>query len=178
MAKIARVLFLGAHFFNHTFSIELFEDVLDELPIDTKIVGMGTDSATAEGFLKVWSDDFKDTPPLGKIPEIFIDLQIDPVTSKYYVANVDMSAALATTSSNNSCGCGKCYHCVMGITPPHLQVNLSPSQAVAPAPGNFVFSPDDFLGIRAGFCNHEWKIYDSGFSRDEYCTKCPEKRKI
>jgi hypothetical protein len=30
----------------------------------------------------------------------------------------------------------------------------------------------------AGSCAHDWKIYDSGFTRLEYCSKCNEERKL
>lgn len=187
MAKYANITFSLSIFANGNLDIYLLRDILMALPSDTKIVGMGDSMSTYTCFMRVESNSFIDTTPAGILPEIQINFKKNGHSGGIYLDSLDYSAALGKPPlPAQKCNCGVCYHCVMQAPSPVPLSSSSPNYAVpsnSPPPSgsgyNRIFiAPDPSTFITNASCSHKWKIYDSGWRREEFCELCPEKRDV
>lgn len=182
--------------------IELF----GYLPNGTKLVSTHQDYHSHQTWFYFMSDSFIDSAPTVSMPQIVVNLKTIPGTpGKVYIDSLDMSAALAayqpqgapTTCTRQGCVPGSpCFMCAVnanavtvGVSPgSSLPTHATPSPWGQVAGGSISYSgppPTMFYGNipkRTGYstvptvCAHDWKIYDSGWRVETYCTKCPEKK--
>lgn len=183
MPRVARLQFNWS-VFKSGLNAFILRDVLLALPSDTKVTGFSNDYLLNVDEIMIESSSFIDTPMGQRSPTIIVHMKTGSGGVVWF-DRLDMSAATGATS----CGCGVCYTCLTGSPAPILTTPPTPSpwaQSISTNPSGINISLPQgivtkFMGIDVGLaqgCNHDWKIYDSGFSRDEYCTKCPAKRDV
>ncbi len=183
MAKRAKIEFV---FGSLHLDIFLLKDILMSLPSDTKIVGFHSQSYIDQ--IHVESSSFRDIQAGQMLPNILVNFKNNPMGVPY-LDSVDMSQALAaynqaptpTTLMNSTapCSCNNytiCSPCINAAT------SSTVPAAYPPAPTykgvgtvSFSLAGTNTAGFTGG-CQHDWKTYDSSWSKYDFCTKCNEKK--
>ena len=184
MAKIAKISFDFLVLYSGDISGLILRDIIASLPSDTKIIGIGSDYGSVNGWIKVQSNSYNDISPGNIIPEIICNFKKSPLTGNTYLDNIDQSAALTSYAPTCSCSpgmvCGVCVSIALNQPPPtpHPQhIFKTTSVQTTSVPAGWSLAGTSTGGFSGG-CNHNWKTYQGlgVYPSFEYCEKCNEKK--